>query len=464
MSTLKAHKHIHIVGIGGAGMSAIARVLRGRGLTVQGSDRRASSLTRALQAEGIGVSIGHAGNNLGRADLVLASSAVPDDNEELVEAHKRGVPVMRRPDFLGELTAGYDLIAVAGTHGKTTVSGMITMILLEAGLDPTFIIGGVVQNLKTNAHAGQGKYFVIEADEYRSTFLSLTPYASVVTNIDYDHPDCFPSPRFVRLAFGEFVDNTRHEGFLVTCNDDTVAHAVGASYHANGNKLVLYGIQSGVGLSWQARGIYPNEFGGVSFLALYDEEPMGQIRLRVPGTFNVLNALAALSVTTKLGLDWVYARLALEKFEGTVRRFEVLGEIDGITVVDDYAHHPRQISSVIEAAAQRYPDQRIIAVWEPHTFSRIKALYDDFMVAFSEADEVMVLPIYAARETDDGSMTAYTLAEEIAHPKVTPTATLGEAVYVLLAHCEPGDVILLMGAGNEYVVGKQLVKALKESA
>jgi len=463
MNTLQAHKHIHIVGIGGAGMSAIARVLQDRGFTVQGSDQRVSPLTLALQAEGIAVSIGHAANNLGRADLVLASSAVPDGNVELVAAQRRAVPIMRRPDFLGELTAGYDVIAVAGTHGKTTVTGMITLTLLEAQLDPSFIIGGVVSNLGTNAHAGTGKYFVIEADEYRNTFLSLKPYIAVVTNIDYDHPDCFPSLRFVRLAFGEFVDNIRPEGLLITCNDDTVAHAVGASYHASGHKLVLYGIQSGVGLWWQARDIYPNKYGGMSFLALYDDIPMGQIHLRVPGTFNVLNALATLCVTTELGLDWVYARLALKKFEGTARRFEVLGEVDSITVVDDYAHHPRQIAGVIEAAGQRYPDRRIIAVWEPHTFSRIQALYDDFMVAFSEADEVVILPIYAAREVDDGTLTAHMLAEEIAHPQVTATATLGEAVYVLLARCAPGDVILLMGAGDEYVMGQQLVAALEES-
>ncbi len=460
MTHLQAHHKVHIIGIGGAGMSAIARVLRGRGFQVQGTDRRASPLTNDLQAEGITVIIGHAAESLGNADLVLASSAVPDDNVEIQAAQQRGIPVMRRPDFLGELTEGYDLIAIAGAHGKTTVTGMTALTLLEAGLDPTFIIGGVVAGLGTNAHVGQGKHFIIEADEYRSTFLALKPRIAVITNIEYDHPDSFKSLRYLRLAFGDFVDNIRPGGILVACNDDKIAHAVGASFHANGGHLALYGIHKGVGLAWQATGLQPNEFGGITFLAMHDEVPMGLVRLRVPGAFNVLNALATLTVTSALGLDWVYARLALEKFEGTARRFEVLGDVGGVVVVDDYAHHPTQIAAVIAAAAQRYPDRRIVVAWEPHTFSRIRALHADFMAAFAEADEVIVLPIYAAREEDDGRLTAHTLAAEIAHPEVTATASLDEAVQVLTEHVQPGDVVLLLGAGDEYVVGQRLVKEL----
>ncbi len=461
MKSLQEHKTIHIVGIGGAGMSAIARVLYDRGMVVRGSDRQVTVITEALRAEGIPVAIGHTAESLGNADLVLASSAVPDDNPELVAAKKRGIDVLRRPDFLGELTKGHKVIAVAGTHGKTTVTGMIALMMMEANMDPTFIIGGVTANLGTNARAGKGPYFVIEADEYRNTFLSLASNIAVMTNVEHDHPDSFGELRHVRLAFGEFVDKIVRGGQLIACNDDLVAHAIAASYHANGGRLSLYGIRAGVGLDWQARDLQPNEFGGMTFLALYQEVPMGLVKLRIPGEYNVLNALATLSVATELNLDWVYARMALEHFSGTSRRFEVLGEVGGVTVIDDYAHHPTQIRAVLHAARQRYPQSRVIAVWEPHTYSRIRALHGDFMAAFDDADLVMVLPIYAAREPEDASMTARQLAEEVLHPEVTAVASLEEAAPILTAECHAGDVVLLMGAGNEYVVGAQLVRALR---
>jgi len=460
METLQSHKTIHIVGIGGAGMSAIARVLHGRGFAVQGSDRRASPLIDALREEGIPVAVGHAAENIGQADLVLASSAIPDDNVELLTAQQRGIEVARRPDFLRELTAGHEVIAVAGAHGKTTVTGMITRILVEAGLDPTFIVGGVMSSLGTNARAGKGKYFVIEADEYRNTFLALSPRIAVITNVEFDHPDYFPSLRFVRLAFGEFVDNIRPQGLLVACNDDKIAHEIAASFHANGGRLALYGCDPGVGLAWQARDVHPNEYGGSTFLALNDEVPLGLVKLRVPGEFNVLNALAALNVAFEVGVDWVIARTALESFTGTARRFEILGEAQNVLVIDDYAHHPTQIRGVLAAARQRYPERRIIAAWEPHTFSRVKALYDAFMAAFDDADEVVVLPIYAAREADDPTLTAKGLADDLLHPHVLSAGTLNEAVQVLSAQCKAGDVVMLMGAGNEYVMGQQLLETL----
>ena len=464
MINLEQFSEYHIVGIGGAGMSAIARVLRGKGFRIHGSDRRDSPLTETLRAEGIPVAVGHAPENLGNADAVLVSSAVPDDNVEVAAARERGIPVIHRPDFLGPLTEGYDVIAVAGAHGKTTVTGMITLILLEAGLNPTFVVGGVMANLGTNARAGTGEYFVIEADEYRSTFLALKPTIAVVTNVEFDHPDCFPSPRFVRLAFGEFVDNIRAGGTLVACNDDQVAHAIGASYHANGGHLMLYGHNEGVGLVWRGTNIRANARGGVRFTAIYKREVMGEVNLQVPGDYNALNALAALTVASALGIEWDIARRALEAFQGAARRFEVLGEVDDIVVVDDYAHHPTQIRAVLHAARQRYAGRRIIAVWEPHTFSRIKALHDDFMTAFEEADRVVVLPIYAAREPDDPTVTASSLAAEIVHPDVSATTTLEEAIFRLNAQAEVGDVFILMGAGNEYIVGKRLVLELESTS
>ncbi len=468
---LARYHTVHIVGIGGAGMSAIARVLRGRGFRVQGSDRRLSPLTEALEAEGIPVFIGHAPENVGQADLVLASSAIPDGNPELLAARERNLRRMRRPEILPYLTEGYDVIAVAGAHGKTTVTGMIALMLLDAGLDPTLIVGGVMNDLETNARAGAAPrtedevppvtpYFVIEADEYRNTFLSLTPTVAVITNVDYDHPDCFDSPRFVRLAFGDFVDNVEPRGLLVACNDDEVAHAVAASFHANGGRLALYGKNEGVGLAWRATDIHPNDRGGVSFTAVRGRVPVGEIHLQIPGTYNAVNALAALTVASELEIGWESAKASLERFSGTARRFDLLGEFGGVTVIDDYAHHPTQIRAVLEAARERYPGRRIVAAWEPHTFSRILALRDDFKVAFADADRVVVLPIYAARETGDGTLHSRKLAGEMDHPQASAVETLDEAVDELAALVEPGDVVIMMGAGNEHVVGRRLLEVL----
>ncbi len=455
---------LHIVGIGGAGMSAIARVLRDRGHAVSGSDRVEGPMVRALRAEGIPVAVGHRAENVAGAELVLASSAVPEANVELAAAREAGIPVMRRPDFFPLLTAGYDLIAVAGAHGKTTVTGMIALILDEAGLDPGFIVGGVPLDLGTNGRAGTGRYFVIEADEYRHTFLALKPKIAVVTNIEFDHPDVFPGLRFVRLAFGDFVDGIVEGGTLVACNDDAVAHAVAASFHANGGRLVLYGLEEGRGVHWRAESIAPNAEGGVSFLALRGGEVLGKVRLRLPGRHNALNALAALAVAALVGVPFEQAAETLGHFVGTGRRFEVLGEAAGVTVIDDYAHHPTQIRAVLEAAAGRYACRRLIVVWQPHTFSRIRALWDDFLTAFEGADEVIVLPVYAAREVDDGTLDQRTIAEALEHPRVRAVGSLEEAADELAEVVQAGDVVLLLGAGNEYEVGHRLLQALEVRA
>jgi UDP-N-acetylmuramate--alanine ligase len=441
-------------------MSAIARVLHERGIDVRGSDQRTGRLIDGLRAEGIPVEVGHAAEHVAGADLVLASSAVPEDNVELVAARERGIPVQRRPDFLPELTADADVVAVAGAHGKTTVTGMITTILLAAGQDPSYIVGGVVETLATNAHAGADRTFVIEADEYRNTFLALTPKIAVVTNIEYDHPDCFPSPRFLRLAFGNFVDQIRPDGMLIACNDDAVAHAVAASYHANGGNLALYGAEPGKGVTWRATEMETERGGGVRFRVLYRDAPLGEVTLQLPGAHNALNALAALAVTSALGVDFETAAAALADFAGTGRRLECLGTVDDVMVISDYAHHPTQIEVVLEALRQRHPERRVVAVWQPHTFSRIKALWDDFLTAFVAADEVVVLPIYAAREVDDGSVDHGALTEALQHPRASAVASLDDGVAYLTTAVRSGDLVVLMGAGTEYQVGERLLAFL----
>ncbi len=462
MQHLSSYKQVHIVGIGGAGMSAIARVLHARGHIITGSDRQESPTVAALLSEGLAIVIGHAPENIGSADLVLTSSAIAQQNPELAAARARGIPVLERAEFFPLLTAEYDVIAVAGAHGKTTVTGMIATILLEANYDPSFIIGGIPGNLGTNARSGEGRYFVIEADEYRHTFHAFAPRIAVVTNIQYDHPDVFPSLRFLRLAFGDFVDRIQPGGLLIASNDDRVAHLVAASFHANGGRLALYGIEEGVGLAYRALNIRPNNLGGIDFEAQYEGQAILPIRLQVPGAHNALNALAALSVAEEIGIPWNQAALSLLHFKGTQRRFEVLGESGGITVIDDYAHHPIQIQAVLQAAQQRYPDARLRVVWQPHTFSRVRALWDEFLDAFEGAANVLVLPIYAAREVDDGTLTHTMLAEALTHSAVSVAHTLDEATHHLAETVVPGDVILLMGAGDEYRVGHDLLARLQE--
>jgi UDP-N-acetylmuramate--alanine ligase len=454
-------RRVHIVGIGGAGMSAIARVLVGWGLQVQGSDRRASPLTAALQTESIAVAVGHSAENVGQVDLVLASSAVPDDNVELVAARERGLAVVRRPEFLGPLTSEHDVVAVAGAHGKTTVTGMITLVLLEAGLDPTFIVGGVVAELDTNARAGTGRYFVIEADEYRETFLALHPAVAVITNVEFDHPDCFEDFQHLRLAFGEFADNVVPGGLLIVCAEDPVAYEIAMSHHANGGRVALYGSNRETELAWRAKDLIANVQGGVSFTVEYEGQPLGEIALQVPGEFNALNALAALCVGAELGIDWQVMSVALARFSGTARRFEILGEVDGVTVIDDYAHHPTQIRGVLEAARTRYPGRRIVAVWEPHTFSRVRALHEAFTTSFKAADRVVLLPIYAAREPDDGTLTSEALARAVEHPHVASAPSLEAVVGHLAATSRSGDVVLMLGAGNETLAGERLLAELR---
>ncbi len=460
----QAVRKVHIVGIGGAGMSAIARMLKARGLEVTGSDARESPTVIALRAEGIPVRIGYTPGETLATDVVLASSAVPESDPELQAARAQGLPITRRTDILPWLTSGYDVIAVAGAHGKTTVTSMLAMVFSQMHLDPSFIIGGISANLGTNARLGKGKHFIIEADEYQNTFLCLNPRIAVVTNVEYDHPDCFPSLRHLRFAFGEFVERIRPEGLLVACSDDPIAHALAASYHANGGHIALYGQGEGAGVTWRALNIRPNDLGGVDFEVQYQGQALWPMRLSVPGTHNALNALAVLAVADAVGLPWNVAAMYLREFKGTERRFQILGEAGGVTVVDDYAHHPTQIRYVLEAARQRYAGRRILAVWQPHTFSRIKALWDSYLTAFGDADAVFVLPIYAAREVDDGTVRHTELAAAIQHARVRPCASLDEATSMLVETVRPGDVVVLMGAGNEYLVGEALLRAFSGGA
>jgi UDP-N-acetylmuramate--alanine ligase len=445
-------RHVHLVGIGGAGLSAIARILYERGDKVTGSDLMTSVYSQALERDGVFVTYGHRAENVVGADVVVVSSAVPDDNVEVEAARRAGIQVLHRAAFLGELTAASRTIAVAGTHGKTTTTGLIAWLLDAAGLSPSFMVGGMVHDFGTNARAGGGKYFVIEADEYDRTFLGLRPSVAVVTNVEHDHPDCYPTPEDFRKAFETFARQV--EDLLIVCLDDPGA----ASIAPIGVPRQTYGLSEGA--TWRADEIRTNAVGGSDFLVLRGGETLGLFRTRLPGKHNVLNILSALIVGDYLGLDLKDTREALTKYCGVQRRFEIIGEEAGVMVVDDYAHHPTEIRATLAAARQRFPDRELWAVFQPHTYSRTRTLMDAFSESFSDADHVILTDIFAARERADPKITGKLVADRIAHHDVHFFSHFSQAVEHLLQHIQPGSVVITLSAGDGNEVGQMLLKEL----
>ena len=405
------------------------------------------------------VQIAEGAEQVDEADVLIVSAAVPEDNVEVVAARAASIPVVSRAEVLGTLMDEHIGIAVAGTHGKTTTTAMIATILWEGGLDPSFIIGGVVTGLGTNARWGTGPHFVVEADEYKQTFLGLRPQVEVVTNVEYDHPDCYPTPGHLRLAFADFVALLPPAGLLVVCRDDRVAAEIGAGLVAQGQPVVSYGLREEA--TWIARDLRSSPAGGASFVAVKGGQALGEVRLRLAGAHNVLNALAALAVADHLGVPFPTARAALGGFQGTARRFELKGEADGVTVVDDYAHHPTEIRATLAAARERFPGRALWAVWQPHTYSRTRALFDGFARAFGQADHVLVLPIYAARERDTLGVSSQDVVAAMDHPDARLVSSREEAVAVLGAEVGQGDVVLTLGAGDGDLVGELLLIALR---
>ena len=443
-----------MVGIGGAGMSAIARVLMERGEQVSGSDLAMTPFAEALAESGVPITIGHRAEAVVDADLVLASSAVPDSNVELEAASQRGIQVLRRPAFLPGLVEGYRTVAISGTHGKTTTTAMIAWILDRAGLQPSFIIGGIPMDLRTNSRHGSGETFVIEADEYDRAFLGLHPAIAVITNVEYDHPDSYPSFEAYKAAFETFVSGVQETVILGL--DDPVAGTLAPT--------ALTRITFGLGdkAEWRAVEIRGNDAGGVDFLAIRQGETLGIVRLRLPGDHNVLNALGALATTDSLHVEFAAARTALADFHGVERRFEILGERAGVTVIDDYAHHPSAIRATLAATRQRYTSAQIWAVFQPHTYSRTAALFDQLTKSFADADHVIVTDIYAAREEPLSGVSAGELASQIEGPDVRYVPELEEVAKELVVHVKPNSVVVTLSAGNANRVGRLVLQELSQ--
>jgi UDP-N-acetylmuramate--alanine ligase len=449
-------RHIHVVGIGGSGLSAIARVLHERGELVSGSDQSSNALTEALARDGVRVAIGHRPENVAGADLVLVSSAVRPDNPEVVAARAAGISIVRRENFLEQLTAGLRTIAVAGTHGKTTTSSLIAWILRQAGADPGFVLGGTSPDLAGNAAAGGGALFVIEADEYDRAFLGLRPSLGVVTNVEYDHPDLFPTRQEYRQAFQAFVDLVRDR--LIVCQEDPGTAGLGRP----GLRRETYGFTTAA--DWHAEEIRLNAAGGSDFLAFHRGESLGLMRLRLPGRHNVLNALAAVAAVVDFDVPAPVLRQSLTEFRGVQRRFTILGESGEVTVIDDYAHHPTEVRATLEAARARFPERDVWAVFQPHTYSRLRALAPEFEHAFDLANHVVVTGVFASREQPQAGIDAAWLAGQIDHRDVRPIESLDGAAQIVLAGLRPPAVVVTLSAGDGNRVGELILAALKAAA
>lgn len=456
---LKPGMHVHLVGIGGTGLSAIARVLHGKGFKVSGSDLQMNELTKDLSSAGIDIYEGHDPRFSQDADVLLVSSAIPKNNIEVQAARETGIPVLKRAEFLSKLLAGAYAIAIAGTHGKTTTTGMIGQIMIEAGLDPSIIVGGTLPAIGSNGRAGKSEYFVIEADEYDHMFLGLKPNVAVITNVDYDHPDLFPSENDYQRTFEEFLKSIKSGGRLIVCGDDAVASRLAEEVTNPPFESVTYGLTEA---DWRAVDLRVNQLGGLDFVVQRGMESVTLIRLRVPGQHNVQNALAAVATTVGLGIEVSTIRQALANFGGVGRRFQVIGDVGDVTIIDDYAHHPTEVKATLAAARQRYPGRRIWAVWQPHTFSRTKNLLPEFATCFAEADRVLILDVFRSRETDDLGLNMNGILSAMDHRDVHHVGSVVTAADFFLERVRPGDVLLTLSAGDGNLVGEIVFQNLQK--
>jgi UDP-N-acetylmuramate--alanine ligase len=454
-------QHIHFVGIGGIGMSGIAEVLANLGFRVSGSDLKSSSVTERLQELGVEFAEGHRAENVGDAHVVVRSTAVRDDNPEIVEARRRSIPVIPRAEMLAELMRlKPQTVAVAGSHGKTTTTSMVATVLGHADLDPTFVVGGVVGAYRSNARLGKSDLMVVEADESDRSFLMLTPTIAVVTNIDREHMDYYKDMMDVRKCFEDFVNKVPFYGAAILCLDDPHVQAV--IPHVE-RRRVTYGLSAQADVS--AHGIRFDDGFGSSFTVWRGSEAVGEVHLRVPGLHNVYNSLAAIAVGLELEIPFEQIAGALNAFAGAERRFQRKGEEAGVLVVDDYGHHPTEIKATLAAAKIGSAGRRIVVLFQPHRYSRTHDLMEEFARSFNNADMLLVTDIYAASEDPIEGVTSEALTEAIksyGHKNAHYTGALDHAAEILRDQVRAGDLVITLGAGTVHRVGDQLLKLLRE--
>jgi UDP-N-acetylmuramate--alanine ligase len=452
--------HVHFIGIGGAGMSGIARIMLARGLPVSGSDAKDSVTLTALRALGATVYVGHAAEHVEGADTVVISTAIRTSNPELVEAGRRGLRVIHRAGALASVMLGRRAVAVAGTHGKTTTTSLLTVAIQHCGADPSFAIGGNLNESGANAHNGSGDVFIAEADESDGSFLLYAPTAAIVTNVEADHLDHYGTPEAVAEAFDAFADRVRPGGFLVICADDEGARALADAARGRGIDVRSYGESADADLRLldvRIRGM------ASSYEAVALGRRLGTVRLRLPGRHNVLNSAAALAAGLGLGFPLERLREGLETFTGTRRRFELKGTADGVRVFDSYAHHPTELAADLAAARDVASGGRVVVVFQPHLYSRTKYFADQFGAALGLADEVVVMDVYAAREDPMPGVTGALVAATVPLPpaQVVYEPSWSAVAQQLADRARPGDIVLTCGAGDVTMIGPEVLARLE---
>jgi UDP-N-acetylmuramate--alanine ligase len=447
-------RRIHFVGIGGIGMSGIAEVLLNLGYEISGSDIASSDATSRLDDLGAAIHIGHAAKNIGNADVVVTSTAVRPENEEVIAARKRNIPVIPRAEMLAELLKMKFSIAVSGSHGKTTTTSMVATVLAHGGLDPTMVIGGKLASIGGNARLGDGEAIVAEADESDGSFLKLSPCIAVITNIDKEHLDYYRNLKDIREAFLKFANIVPFYGATILCVDDLNIKEIIPRIK---RRIITYGLTQDS--DYRAKDI--TFAGGSSIFSLYERNVLlGTIKLHAPGTFNVYNSLAAVAVAREMDISFPVVKEGLKDFSGVHRRLEVRGRKNDVTVVDDYGHHPTEIKATLLAARQIWSG-RIIVVFQPHRYTRTQALFSEFLTAFDNADILIMTDIYAASEEPISGVTAEKLCQEIkksSQKDIRHFSNFDDIVDYLLKIAGPSDVILTQGAGNVWKIGENFLK------
>ena len=455
-------RHVHLVGIGGIGMSGIAEVLCNLGFRVSGSDAKRSGVTDRLAQMGVEFHEGHRAEYVGDSQVVVRSTAVRDDNPEILEARVRSIPVIPRAEMLAELMRlKQDTVAVAGSHGKTTTTSMVGTVLGGAGLDPTVVVGGVVGAFGSNARLGKSELMVVEADESDRSFLMLTPTFAVVTNIDREHMDYYSDMDDMRDCFVSFVNKVPFYGAAILCLDDPHVQAVIPRVK---RRRITYGLSAQADIS--AHGVRFNRPFGSTFTVWQGADVAGEVALNVPGLHNVYNALAAVAVGFEMGVPFDVTAQALGSFAGVNRRFQFKGEASGVLVVDDYGHHPTEVRATLAAAKVGSQGRRMVVLFQPHRYTRTRDQMDEFARSFNNADVLLVTDIYAASEDPIAGVTAETLTDAIksyGHKNAFYVGALDTAVKALVSEARPGDMVVTLGAGNVYQAGEQLVELLKKN-
>ncbi|AAK81161.1 UDP-N-acetylmuramate--alanine ligase [Clostridium acetobutylicum] len=446
-------KKIHFIGIGGVSMSGLAEILLERGFKVSGSDMNGSPMIDKLKEHGAEIYLGHNEKNINNVDIVVYTAAIPEDNPELIYARKNNISLMTRAEFLGSLMKGHKYnIAISGTHGKTTTTSMVSHIALTEDVDPTILVGGNLDIINGNVLAGKSDYFITEACEYKASFLEFYPYIGVILNIDADHLDYYKNIDDIENTFAKFVNLIPKEGYLIANADDKRVARVASNATCN---VVSFGIDNG---DIRAKNISFNESGFSSFDVYKSSELLFNIELNVPGKHNILNALSAIASALTLKISHKSIIDGLKSFKGTHRRFEIKGVKNGITVIDDYAHHPTEIKATLDAA-KNYPHNKIYCVFQPHTYSRTLSLFDDFSNSFSGVDELVLADIYAAREKDTGVVSSLKLSEAINKNGVKSSNlhSFEDIVNYFKSKLNDGDILLTVGAGDVFKIGEMFL-------